>query len=98
MNLKSPIGRFRLIAILEGISYLSFAITVPLKYAYAITGPNYFVGMIHGWLFMIYILLGFLCRSKYHWKLGKFFLILLASLVPFGTFIVDAKILRVEEK
>jgi len=50
MNPGTPIGRLRIIAIAEGISYLLFAITMPLKYVLEITAPNFYVGAAHGLL------------------------------------------------
>ncbi|PIB35112.1 hypothetical protein BFP72_06740 [Reichenbachiella sp. 5M10] len=94
MNIKTPIGRLRLLAILEGISYLLFAITMPMKYLLDIREPNYIVGMAHGWLFVLYI--GFCLQNVViqKWGLKTSVLVLVASLVPFGTFVADAKIFK----
>ncbi|MCX2744038.1 DUF3817 domain-containing protein [Mangrovivirga sp. M17] len=98
MNLKSTLGRFRLVAILEGISYLLFAITMPLKYMMDIPQPNYVVGMAHGFLFIAYIFLALTAIFTYKWNLKTSFLVLLASLIPAGTFFIDIKILKPEEQ
>jgi integral membrane protein len=47
---------FRWIAIAEGISYLAFFITMPLKYMLEITTPNKIIGMAHGLLFVVYVI------------------------------------------
>ncbi len=94
MDLKTSIGRLRLIAILEGISYLLFAVTMPLKYIYGITEPNFIVGMAHGWLFIGYVALCLQNISIYKWNAGKSFFALAASLIPVATFIADAKIFK----
>lgn len=94
MNLSTPIGRLRLIAIAEGISYLLFAITMPLKYGYGITEPNFIVGAAHGGLFLLYIALCLQNIYLYRWKLSISFLVLLASLFPFATFVADAKVFK----
>ena len=47
----------RIIAWLEGISFLLFGISMPLKYGFDIPEPNYFIGMGHGILFILYNLL-----------------------------------------
>ncbi|WP_246070000.1 DUF3817 domain-containing protein [Mangrovivirga cuniculi] len=73
MNLKTTLGRFRLIAILEGISYLLFAITMPLKYILDIPQPNYVVGMAHGVLFIAYILFALTAIVTYKWNLKTSF-------------------------
>jgi integral membrane protein len=88
---------FRYIAILEGISYLLFGLTMPLKYVYEILTPNYFVGMAHGILFMLYCGVGLSCAIHYKWKFGFSVMVFLASLVPFGTFYLEAKYLKDKE-
>ena len=94
MNLSTPIGRLRIIAIAEGISYLLFAVTMPLKYGLEITEPNFYVGMAHGFLFILYIMLCFQNIFLFRWNLKISFLILLASLVPFATFYADTKVFK----
>ncbi len=90
--LNTPIGRFRLIAFLEGCSFLLIGITMILKYKYAMPGPNYVVGMIHGLLFIVYIFLLLQVAYLYKWSLMKVGMGFLASLIPFGTFYADKKI------
>lgn len=87
----------RSLAILEGISYLLFGVTMPLKYMYEILEPNYYVGMAHGMLFMLYCVLGLASAIKYKWSFGFSVMVFIASLVPFGTFYLDAKYLKCKE-
>ncbi|MFK7951219.1 MAG: DUF3817 domain-containing protein [Ekhidna sp.] len=89
INLKKPIGRLRLVAILEGISYLMLGITMPLKYILDIPEPNLVVGMAHGWLFILYVILCLQNIRMYHWNFKISLLILGASLLPFATFVAD---------
>lgn len=91
-NLKT----FKLLAITEGISYLLFGLTMPLKYVYEIPQPNYFVGMAHGVLFLGYCIYAVLVAQQQKWQFGKTLLVLAASLFPFATFVVDAKIISPE--
>ena len=89
---KNSLSRFLLIAFLEGCSYLLFAITMPLKYMMALPKPNYFIGMMHGVLFILYMILLFVVAAQYKWSLKKIFLSFIASLIPFGTFYANKKI------
>lgn len=87
---------FRLTAILEGISYiLLFANMLILK-------PNYIevykqllypIGMSHGVLFIGYIGLAFLVKAERQWNFKTLSLVLIASLLPFGTFYIEKKYL-----
>jgi integral membrane protein len=79
----------RIVAIMEGISYLLFAITMPLKYYGELLWPNKYVGMAHGVLFIAYVILVLIVWTKKKWKLEFAFYALYASLIPLGTFIVD---------
>jgi len=97
MNLDTFIGRFRVIAILEGISYLLLGVTMPLKYMMEIPEPNYIVGMIHGILFIAYMLLALQAIFTFKWKISTSLIVLAASLIPFGTFYADAKILKPQQ-
>ncbi|WP_258105039.1 DUF3817 domain-containing protein [Marinoscillum sp. MHG1-6] len=97
-QLKSTIGRLRLLAILEGISFLLFGITMPLKYAFGITEPNFIVGMAHGWLFILYVIFCFESIFKYGWSFKVGTISLVASLIPFGTFVADSKIFKLQNE
>ena len=92
--LKTTLGKFRVIAFMEGCSFILFGITMPLKYMMKMPKPNYFVGMAHGLLFISYVVLLGLVAMQYKWTLKKTVLAFLASLVPFGTFYADKKLFR----
>jgi integral membrane protein len=94
MNFKTLLGQLRILAILEGISYISFALTMPLKYMLDIKGPNYVVGMAHGFLFIAYCVWVLLNHYDRKWPLKTTATLLIASLVPFMTFWADYKILK----
>ena len=88
------INQFRIIALIEGVSYISFAITMPLKYGFDITEPNYFVGMFHGLVFILYCLWLLILTLQKKWSLGIGVLFFIASVIPFGTFYMDLKHLK----
>ena len=91
MSLKSI---FRIVALLEGVSYiLLLFIATPIKYT--MNDPQYvkMLGMPHGLLFIAYIALAITLNSSLNWTKREFYVILLASIIPFGTFYVDKKFL-----
>ena len=86
---------FRLITLLEGISYLLLLFfAVPLKYLVGDESYVKLLGMPHGVLFILYIVLAFVYQKKTKWTLMNFIIILIASVIPFGTFYIDKKYLR----
>ena len=91
----SFINIFRLVAFLEGVSYiLLLFFATPVKYI--LEDPKYvkLLGMPHGLLFIAYIAFAFLLRKEFSWNNNEFGTILLASLIPFGTFYIDRKFLK----
>lgn len=96
--LSRPIRNLRVIGILEGISFLVLlCIAMPMKYLLDIPQAVKMVGWAHGVLFMLYIPLVFLARKSMQWNFIQLLIALAASLVPFGTFILDKQLIRREK-
>ena len=86
---------FRVVSFLEGTSYLLLLfVAVPIKYW--MNDPQYvkLLGMPHGLLFVTYLVIAFLIKSELKWKNKTLGVVMLASVIPFGTFYVDKKYLR----
>ena len=98
MNLKTPLNRFRLIALIEGISMIILVlIAMPLKYFAEQPAPVKYVGWVHGILFLLYLVLLLEVWIKYKWSFGKVLVAFIASLLPFGTLLFEKR-LRKEER
>lgn len=93
--LKSRIGRFRIVGMLEGSSLLFLIfIAVPMKYFFDIHWGSKVVGPIHGVLFLLFVYYTIVVSIQYKWKFtATTWKVLLASFVPFGTFYIDKTIL-----
>ena len=93
--LNTTIGRLRILAYLEGISFLLLlGVGMPLKYMFEMPKPNLYIGMAHGILFIAYCTWALIAKSEYKWSMVKTAWALLASLLPFGTFVADKKLFR----
>lgn len=92
----TTIGRLRLLAFLEGLSLLVLVcIAVPLKYALQKPELVKIMGPIHGALFLLFIFNTLRAGVEQRWKFSETtWKVLLACIIPFGTFYVDYKILR----
>lgn len=93
--MKTLLNVFRIVALLEGISYiLLLFVAVPVKYLG--DNPQYvkLLGMPHGLLFIGYIIIAIMLSSELNWKGKTQRHIFIASIIPFGTFFVDRKYLR----
>ncbi|WP_299780997.1 DUF3817 domain-containing protein [uncultured Formosa sp.] len=90
--MNSLLKTLRIVGFLEGISYiLLLGIAVPVKYL--LHDPQYvkLLGMPHGILFVTYVVLAILVGTELKWNKKTIGFVLLASIVPFGTFIADKK-------
>lgn len=95
--LKTALGWLRVVAFLEGMSFLILlGIAMPLKYFAANPEPVRIIGMAHGVLFVAYVFLVLQAMFVYKWKISKGILAFIASLIPFGTFYADKKLFREE--
>lgn len=92
----SSVGRLRLLGFLEGTSLLLLIfIAVPLKYLMDDHSMVRSVGPVHGVLFILFVINALQVGSKQQWRLtGTTMKVLIACIVPFGTFYIDNKILR----
>lgn len=83
------INIFKIVSFLEGLSYvLLLFVATPIKYMY--NNPSYvkMLGMPHGILFIIYIILAFMLKLELKWSTKTFGIVCILSLIPFGTFFV----------
>jgi integral membrane protein len=91
----SKIGRLRLLAFLEGMSLLALIIiAVPAKHVFGDPTLVRIIGPIHGILFLLFILNTLSVGVEQQWKFSvTTWKVLLACVIPFGTFYIDRKIL-----
>jgi integral membrane protein len=97
MNNKKLLSYFGWVAILEGLSFLILIAASLMKRGFfgdaetgAILVKN--VGMAHGVLFVLYVILLFQCKSNYGWGMKKVIVYFILSFIPFGTFWVDMQL------
>jgi len=93
--MNNTVRVFRTIAIAEGISFLTLLlIAMPLKYFANMPEAVKITGWIHGALFMLYIPFVFLVKRALRWSWLNVFVALAASVLPFGTFVLDKKLIQ----
>ena len=96
---SSALGRFRLVSFLEGISYiLLLTVAVPLKYWGNMPEATQIPGMLHGILFVGYVILLIMAAIEMKWSFVKTFLLFLVSVIPFGFLIAEFAFLRKQAK
>ncbi|GAB3830084.1 DUF3817 domain-containing protein [Pontibacter rugosus] len=96
--MKTPISRLRTVGIYEGISYLLLlGVAMPLKYMFDMPLFVKYLGWAHGVLFVLYMVALLQVVLVHRWSLLKAAAGVIASLLPFGPFILDKKLLDKEE-
>ena len=93
---KSSIGRLRLLGFLEGLSLLVLVfISVPIKHLMGVPQVSSILGPLHGVLFLLFIFntLSVGVENKWSFKQTTW-KILLACMIPFGTFYIDREVLK----
>ncbi|HYC01104.1 MAG TPA: DUF3817 domain-containing protein [Candidatus Limnocylindrales bacterium] len=98
-RLDTPVARLRVVAFVEGWSYLVLlAVAMPLKYLGGYPLAVRVAGSIHGALFVLFCVALAHAMIDRRWSLARAALFLLSSLVPFGTFAADGTLRREQER
>jgi len=93
----SQIRVFRMIGLAEGSSFLTLLfVAMPMKYFIGMPEVVRAVGSIHGVLFVLYVGQLAMLHVRQRWSYTFSLYALLASVIPFGTFMLD-KHLREKE-
>ena len=93
----SQIRVFRMIALAEGVSFLTLlCIAMPMKYFMGMPEVVRVAGTIHGGLFLLYVGLLAVIHFRQRWSVMFSLYAFVASIIPFGTFVLD-KHLREKE-
>ena len=96
--MNTALGRFRVVAFFEGMSYvLLMFVAMPLKYMAGMPMAVKIVGWAHGVLFMLYVALMVHAWVERKWSVTFGAAAFIASLIPFGTFVLEWK-LREQER
>lgn len=86
---------FRNISRVEAFSFLFLlGVAMPLKYAAGIPEAVEYAGWAHGVLFITYIISLFVVQSHVKWPFKTFCFAGFASVIPFGPFLFDKKVLN----
>ncbi len=95
----SQLRIFRTISLAEGASLLVLLfIAMPMKYFMGIPEVVKVVGWMHGILFIVYVGMLIIVQLTQRWSFIFFVGAFLASLVPFGTFILDKQLRKKERE
>lgn len=89
--MTSNTARFRLVAMIEAVTYLVLLCLVVVKRGF--DGPDLVrvMGPIHGIAFLVYFVLTLAVREEQGWSGWQTVLVLVAAALPFGAFVVNSR-------
>jgi integral membrane protein len=88
--LSPSIRQLRAIGFAEAVSYLLLlGVAMPLKYLAGMPLAVRYVGWAHGVLFMLYVGAVAAVAYTHRWRAGQTLKALVASVLPFGPFVLD---------
>ena len=80
---------FRIVAVLEALSWFALLFTMYLKYGLNQPEPNQVTGMAHGILSVLYVGLAIQIAADVTWGKKQLIIALVASLIPGATIYVE---------
>jgi integral membrane protein len=90
---------YRVLALVVGVLLLIGTADAVLKYGFADGSDAQQLGqdldwiwMIHGWIYMVYVVVAFVLTQKARWTLPQFLLMMVAGLVPGLIFWVERRV------
>ena len=90
--LKTPLGRYRLLAYIVGVGLVVLVfIGVPLRYGLDFPYIAKYVGMLHGFLYIVYCLACLELVLRYRLHIVRLLLMAAAGFVPFLSFVMERK-------
>jgi integral membrane protein len=88
--MSSALTRFRIAAYVVGVVLILLVlVAMPLKYFADSPGLVAVIGPIHGFLYIVYLVVTFDLSMRQRWPLGRMVLLLLAGTIPFLSFVAE---------
>ena len=93
------LSTLRWVGLIEGVSLLLLLFfAMPMKYFFEQYIFVKYIGMGHGVLFLLYLVVLFVVSHQMKWPIKIFLMGLVGSLLPFGPFIFDAKLKKMAQQ
>lgn len=90
--MQRPIAALRFLCLIEGLSLLLLLfVAMPLKYVWEMPLAVRYVGMAHGLLWLVLVVLLIVVAWRLRWTLGRSAAVFISSLLPFGFLVMDRR-------
>jgi integral membrane protein len=91
-SVRGALLRYRVMAFVVGVTLLLFCLALVLKYVTKSIESDSLVAIAHGWLFMVFVLLGLDLGFRMRWSVGRLALMTISGMVPFLSFYAEHKV------
>jgi len=101
---RAAFGRYRAMAFITGAFLLLLTAEMVLKYVFQAGGVDEagranavmgsWIAIVHGWIYVIYLVTVFDLWSRLRWGLGRMFALIAAGVVPVLSFVMEPKAKR----
>ena len=99
---RASLQRYRVAAWVTGVMLLVLCVEMVLKYVLQLPGFNVegdprndaarIIAMVHGWVYVVYLVMAFDLWSKLRWRLGRFVAMAAAGVVPVMSFVLERRL------
>lgn len=92
---RGALTRYRVMAYATGVMLLLLVfVAMPMKYVGDDERGVQIIGTIHGWLYLVYLIVAFMLAHRLRWPVGRTILLLLAGTIPFASFVAERKVVH----
>ena len=88
-NIRTPLLAYRVMAWATGLWLIALCYELAVHYIVKVQNPPTWIGIVHGWVYFIYVLAAFNLAIKVRWPIGKTIGVLLAGTIPLLGIIVE---------
>ena len=88
-KIRSALTGYRVMAWLTGIWLIALCYEIILKYVVKVDDPPSWIGVVHGWVYFVYLLFTANLAVKVRWPIAKTIGVLLAGTSPLLGIIVE---------
>jgi integral membrane protein len=88
-KIRSALNSYRVLAWMTGIWLIALCYEMVLKYIVKVENPPDWIGVVHGWVYFVYLLFTANLAVKVRWPIAKTIGVLLAGTIPLLGIIVE---------
>ena len=93
-GVRGALARYRVLAYIVGVGLLALCFAMVMNYAFDEPRYSAIVGPVHGFLYIVYLVLIVDLALKARWSLKGTILVMLSGVVPIGSFFAERAVTR----